>query len=45
MQKFKSLWCKLDLYLSPKPCCVKKQTKLLDDLHSFELLGGVNQGY
>lgn len=43
--KFRALWCELDLYLSPEPCWAKKQAKLWEDLHTFELLSGVNPGY
>ena len=31
--------------MSPEPCCAKKQAKLLEDQHIFELLGGVNPEY
>ena len=43
--KFRALWRELELYLSPKPCCAKKQAKLLEDIHVFELPGGVNPEY
>lgn len=43
--KFRALWRELELYLSPEPCCVKKKAKLLEDIHVFELLGGVNPEY
>lgn len=39
-----ALWHELALYLSPKPCWVKEQTKLLEG-HRFGLLGGVNLEY
>ena len=40
--KFRALWKELELYMSLELCCAKKERKLLEDQHIFELLGGVN---
>ena len=32
-------------YISPEPCCAKKQANLFEDQHIFELLGGLNPVY
>ena len=39
--KFRALWKELELYMSLELCCAKKERKLLEDQHIFELLGGV----
>ena len=43
--KFRALWHELELYPSLEPYCAKKQVKLLEYLHVFELLDGVNPAY
>ena len=40
--KFRALWKELELYMSLELCCAKKERKLLEDQHIFELPGGVN---
>lgn len=43
--KFRALWHELELYLSLEPYRTKKPVKLLEYLHVFELLDGVNPEY
>ena len=37
--KFRALWKALELYMSPELCSAKKEAKLIEDQHIFELLG------